>query len=407
MSSLRSFLLLLLLLQTSVPRDAGATQRPSNATPMVASTDVFQSIGSAIELADGRIAVNDPVARRIVLLNTQLHSERVLLDSLRVTDRPTYGAQRGALFRWAADTLLFVDVGADALLLLRADGSVVRTFAAPAKVSLLAFLSGEGGYPAMDVTHRVVVRGSLVRPRPSGPPSEPGIRTIVADSIALLRVSLETGNVDTLTYLQFDGMQVKVNALPGGGFGALPYIRARRPVDAWAARANGSVLIVRGKTLRIDEITPERTILERDRWLYPWERLSDSAKSALVDSAVSVATGRSGAPSSGTLKYLKEPAEQVADYYPAFVDQGGIADAENRVWIRLTATTSEGEPIYAVLTEDGAFERYVVLPRQAALVGFLRDSTVLIGAREPSGLRLQRWALSALPSAPSLGKTRR
>ncbi len=72
------------------------------------STEPFSSIASAIRLSDGRVFVNDIVARRVVLFDSTLAVARVITDSASVT-ATAYGFGAGALIPFHGDTALFLD----------------------------------------------------------------------------------------------------------------------------------------------------------------------------------------------------------------------------------------------------------------------------------------------------------
>ncbi len=392
-----------LLLSVTRPASAFQSARPAGA-PTATSTERFESIGAVIDMPDGRVAVNDLVARRLVLLTPTLAPSRVLLDSARVGEKARYGDGGAALLPWGGDTLLFADLGSSAMVLIGSDGTQYRTFAAPRKLPSL--FPGFSGYPVVDAQHRVTATGGLIVTRPNPRDAKPGMFTFVADSVPLLRTDLVTGASDTLTYVAASGAKAMLNALPGGGVAIVPYIRSPRPKDAWAARADGSVLIVRGRTLRTTVLAPNGSKTEQPRIPYPWERLSDSAKIALVDAEVAKAVegpeGQRSTQRGVEFAYVREPVEEVMDYYPAFTDQGALADPANRTWLRLTATAEGGAPIYMVLGPDGSLAEYAFLPPNSAVAGFARDGSLFLGERDASGLRLTKWSVAALRRSKTL-----
>jgi hypothetical protein len=64
------------------------------ATAQAVSASTFGTIGQVRGLPDGRVLVNDVVARRLLLLDTLLGDARVVLDSLSERDN-FYGVQPG------------------------------------------------------------------------------------------------------------------------------------------------------------------------------------------------------------------------------------------------------------------------------------------------------------------------
>ena len=99
--------------------------------------------------------VNDPGSRRVLLLDSLLKVVRVVADSTTSTAN-TYGTRPGALIAYLGDSTLFVDPSSLSVLMLDADGNIVRVMAAPRPKDINYLLGGPFGNPGIDARRRLV-----------------------------------------------------------------------------------------------------------------------------------------------------------------------------------------------------------------------------------------------------------
>jgi NAD(P)-dependent dehydrogenase (short-subunit alcohol dehydrogenase family) len=80
-----------------------------------------------------------------------------------------------------------------------------------------------------------------------------------------------------------------------------------------------------------------------------------------------------------------DPSE-LPDYRPPFLANSARADAQGNVWIRTTATpTAPGALVYDVVSAKGELVDRVQVPAGRQIMGFGRDGSVFLMAREGTG----------------------
>src|SRR6478672_1203386 len=93
------------------------------------SAITFQQIQHLRALSDGRVLINDPGKRQVIMLDSTLANPVVVIDSAGGANM--YGQQAGALIPFAADSTLFVDRTASAFLVIDPKGMVARVMSFP------------------------------------------------------------------------------------------------------------------------------------------------------------------------------------------------------------------------------------------------------------------------------------
>ena len=96
---------------------------PANATASVGFRNIFQ----VRETSEGRVLLNDGLARQLVLLDAKLSNPMVVLDSVKEGGQ-AYGTYAQPILRYFGDSTIHLDVPS---LVLGARGKVVRTMALP------------------------------------------------------------------------------------------------------------------------------------------------------------------------------------------------------------------------------------------------------------------------------------
>lgn len=399
-------------------RTLGTMERQADS--LLASVSVVQ------ELSGGRVLVHDVRGRRVVFLDSSLKSVRVVADNTIATGR-AYASVTGGIIPTEGDSSLFVDPSTLSMFVIGADGAVGRVMALPPSARG-CFLGGTSGRPTLDASTHVVCRMPPERLR--GKVMDPGLHLAVpeiADSSALVRFDLSNRRVDTITFLQTGKRPLQYVPDKECDWFVAPIINPLPLVDDWAAMHDGTVAVIRGADYHIDWISPAGERRQSPRIGLPSTRLSDSAKSAYLDSTKAVLARlqkrKPGAdapapvcdPSamrslsmstqsdvtddptrmvSGSgraiVPLLFVPAEQLPDYVPPFAPGSALADRKGRLWIRRLEIVNGGS-VYDVVDRESGKAIRTVVPKGRVIAGFGQDGRVYTGVTEADGVRLERY----------------
>ena len=254
------------------------------ATAQAVSTSTFGTIGQVRGLPDGRVLVNDVVARRLILLDTLLGDARIVLDSLSERDN-FYGMQPGTLLSHRADSSLFVDPSTLAMLQLDGEGRITRVRAVPRSETVSALRSPTAGTGAIDAHGRLVHRLSA-RAAPPPPSAVPGMPAVPQppDTAFVVATHLDTRRADTLGVVRLAKVVYSVRLEPEGYYSFNTAPNPLPLVDDWATLVDGTIAFVRGLDYRIEFRAPDGSMRSGQRLPFAWQPLDDDAKAAFVDS---------------------------------------------------------------------------------------------------------------------------
>ena len=115
------------------------------------------AVAAVQPLPGGRLLVNDPIKRRVVLLDSSLKQLAVVADTTAAT-RNAYGARDGGLIPFRGDSALFVDPTSLSMLVIDPAGKIARVMAAPRANDVIFLLGGPMGNPGFDAKGRLVYR---------------------------------------------------------------------------------------------------------------------------------------------------------------------------------------------------------------------------------------------------------
>jgi hypothetical protein len=251
----------------------------------LATSDAMGAISAVRQLPGGRVLVNDPARRRVVMLDSNMKLIKVVADTTPMTQN-AYGARGGGLLPWHGDSTLFLDPASLSMLVLDGDGEIRRVMAAPRPDDVFSLVGGALGFPGFDAKGRLVYRatGLNFNRRAFGgggggggfqPPTFP-------DSTPLVRFDLATRKLDTVARIKVAAP--RINFVENEGRRQISLTVNPMPeVDDWAVLPDGTIAIVR-KDYHIDYIDANGKITASSRIPYDWQRLTDSAKSAVIDS---------------------------------------------------------------------------------------------------------------------------
>lgn len=203
-------------------------------------------------------------------------------------------------------------------------------------------------------------------------------------------------------------------------------------VDDWTLLPDGTLAVVRGSDYHVDWIAPDGARSSTPKTPFEWQRLSDEAKTAFVDStrkameAMRAAGGAGGGtnvfvggpsggapggapggamtmriemggppgggPGAGAMTMTPPaitmvPIADLPDYRPAFGTGATRADLDGNLWVR-TSKVFNGGPVYDVIDRRGVLVDRVAFPYGRVIAGF-GAGVVYMGVRDEKGARLE------------------
>lgn len=391
-------------------------------------------------LPGGRVMVNDVMRRRVLLLDSAMNVVRVVIDSTSGA-ADAYGPRPGGLVAWKGDSTLFIDPASLSMLVIDAEGKVVRVMSVPRTQEANALTSISFGTPALDAEGRLVYRafpGQQFRvmggpgAAPSAPPSPP-------DSAAIVRLDLATRKVDTAAFIRIPKVSISMDRSDDGQVTMSQTINPLPMVDDWAVTSTGRLAVVRGRDYRVDWVGAGREVAATGKIPFDWRRLTDEDKVALIDSVkaqrermsahggtgggsgpvvmfgggggapgagaetrvqmtTTVRSGSGGAPATTTMSSANVRAniqfvapDELPDYQPPFFAGAVRADADGNIWIRTIPTRAiGGGPVYDVVDGKGELVDRVQVPEGREVRAFGPGGVVYLTSRGSAGAVIER-----------------
>ncbi|HVX42007.1 MAG TPA: hypothetical protein VHB25_20765 [Gemmatimonadaceae bacterium] len=424
-------------------RPLGSLEHVSSAT--------FRAVSGVRELPDRRVLVNDIVDHRVLLFDSTLTTATAIADSTPGTGS-AYGNMPGGLIRYRGDSTLFVDPASMSMLVLDGSGKVARVLAVPRPTEAMFLIGGPFGEPGMDPEGRLVYRGSE---RLQGVPKGVDLKTYVPqfpDSAPIVRMNLANRAEDTVAFFKLPPTKMAITRTENG-FSASSIVNPMPIVDTWALLPDGTIAVVRGRDFHVDWYRPDGTHASSAKIPFDWQRLTDSLKTFVLDSAKQAMekqreqrmaaldstrklTGGRGATESAVTagrgmadggapqivmmvrtggggdggaappmrggpgaKITLPPLQMVQpyelpDYRPAFTVGATKSDASGNLWIR-TTDANDGRPVYDVVNDKGTLIDRVQLPPFRTIVGFGRGVVYMAVVDVTGVVRLERARISA------------
>ena len=287
---------------------AGAQQGPAVRAlgPVVATAgDTINTVAAVRALSDGRVIVNDPFGRRLLLLDQNLKLQSVIADSLNPA--ATYGPRPSGMIPFRGDSTLFVDAQSMSMLVIDPQGKVARVMAIPRSQDAGALTSSAFGSVGFDPTGggRFVYRAfpeMRIQRGPGGPGGGGGGPMAFnfptpPDTAAIVRVDLATRKVDTLTWIKVPQPKIDMQRDAEGRITGINVVNNPLPqVDDWALLPDGTVAAVRGRDYHVDFIAPDGAASSAPKVPFAWERLTDEQKVAFIDSVKAARARMANAP---------------------------------------------------------------------------------------------------------------
>ncbi|MEO8619850.1 MAG: hypothetical protein ABI625_02220 [bacterium] len=325
--SVRGMVLLLVLAPSVMSAQRDSAQRAATSPPTLSvgpaihristasavSTEQLGSISSVRQLPDGRVLLNDGARRRLLLLDTTLKLVNVVLDSLSESEN-YYGTRVGGLVPFRADTTLFIDPAAFAMIVIDPNGKMTRVRSVP-RVRDAGTLSSTGnGIPGVDAKGRIIYRmyAEAAPPKVAPPPGMPWFPQ-EPDSAFIVGIDLDSRKLDTLGAIRIPKSENSIRISPTGGFNFTQVTNPLPSTDEWATLPDGVIAFVRGRDYRIDYLDGDGKITSSAKLPYPWQRLTEENKQAIVDSVRQVQTRQA---MNGYISSLIRWVNQYGNEYP-------------------------------------------------------------------------------------------
>lgn len=422
------------LLLTTCAATLGAQTMPSSIeTPVTVrqlgptvrtSAVTFGGVQHLRRLSDGRVLVNDPSRRQILLLDSTLANPVVVIDSAGGRD-DSYGMRAGGLIPYRGDSTFFVDPTSSTLLLIDPAGRIARVMSMP--TSAVTYLSSPNafGFPGYSDAFGLVFRMPSSIRFPQAMPAEgaPPIVIRYEDSVAVVGMKLSTRRGDTL--VKYGTGQIHTMRVSYNDYSSSDRNELWPTSDDWAMMADGSIALLSGREYRLRWVNTDGTRSDSPRLPFSWVHNTDDEKQRIADS---INTGREksyqdrvaafdkaqlaakdGKPSTPPRPGMPEvrppsgPARpptrpemvqmtDVPDYFPAYERASNTfrADADNNVWIRpREAKRTTGGQVYDVVNRKGELIDRVRLPPGRTLIGFGPGGIVYLLARDAGATRIE------------------
>ncbi|MBM4192841.1 MAG: hypothetical protein FJ202_00475 [Gemmatimonadetes bacterium] len=273
----------------------GAAPATSSALPAIRtlssatakSAELLGAVSQARALPNGRVLVNDNFGRRVLMFEPGLGSFKVIADTTPATAN-AYSSRAAGLIAYKGDSTLFVDPQSLSMLVIDPTGNVTRVMSVPRPNEVISLIGGPNGTPGFDAQGRLVYRGMpqfrMAAPTPgaNGPQFQ---MPQLPESLAVVRVALDTRKVDTVGHVKIPRQNINVNRGTDGRMSVTTRLNPLQVEDDWAVASDGRVALVRGQDFRVDYVDGEGKVAASHKIPHDWIRLTDSAKVAFIDSA--------------------------------------------------------------------------------------------------------------------------
>jgi hypothetical protein len=324
----------------------------------------FGLLSNVIELKDGRVSFADTRNKLFLLADlgrSRLDTLGTRVDSAGRATEPNQYKFPGWVAHLAGDTIALVDFSATRTTLWSEAGrplGVLEIAPVAGHTPVLVYDTLGFGYK---IDYQAVLGGG-----------EPG-RTVRPDSIALLRIALKSGAVDTVGHLTSPeygdatfGEEVQQAAkvfAPNDFFGALP---------------DGTVWVARGHENRVDWRSPKGEWTTGEPHEYTKVPVTQADKDRVL-AQVREHGKQFGMPQGLNVVY------PFADHKPPFEIAVGRPNGE--VWLQRPRVQDGAALVYDVFDRKGVWRREVPFPQDAALAGFGASGAIYASVKNEDGSR--------------------
>ncbi|HUF34762.1 MAG TPA: hypothetical protein VMN37_02375 [Gemmatimonadales bacterium] len=329
----------------------------------------FAQLSNVVELGDDRVAFAD--TRSKLFLSADLRSGDVDTLGTRVDaiepDSPAAQYKfPGWVARLAGDTVALVDFSAQRTTLWNGQGE-------PIKVLPIAAVAGT----APVLVYDTVGHGYKIDYGPilGGEPGQVGR----PDSIAVLRIQLATGKVDTVARL----------AAPDFGDARFGDQRQQAatvfaPNDFFGVLPNGTAWVARGRENRVDWRTPDGQWSRGVTRKYTALTVTQADKDRVV-AQVREQGKQYGMPQDLLIEYPFAATKPPFDF--------ALGRPNGEVWLQRPRAQEDAPLTYDVFGQRGGWQREVAFPRGSTLAGFGRDGAIYGTIKEGETRTVGRFTL--------------
>lgn len=341
----------------------------------------FSVLTRMVELADGRVLVNDNTEKKLGVADFTSGS---FTEVAGIGAGPLEYRTAFNLLRLPGDSVLLWDMGNQRSLLLAPDGKPVRTIAVGGAGNMMAMM----GQP---IPREADAKGRLYA-QFSGMDLSAGMR--MADSIAFVRLSSLNGKRDTL---------MMIGAPPGAGrplaensSGAM-LVRAQGfPMrNAWGVFPDGRMIFIHGERYQPEIIMPDGT--RRLAAPLPYASVPVTAKDKddhMKAHRAQVARMRiTPPPGTPAPRFDGAEPEKWPTHMPPILSDVVRVDSRSRAWVRVSDWDPDAGERYDLLDVEGKRVDAVRLPKGTKLVGLGKGSLYATREDEDGLVYLQRYPL--------------
>jgi hypothetical protein len=362
-------------------------------TPEVELPQQFTKISGIRELSDGRVVLVDPGEKLVALVDFVRSS---LTKIGREGSGPGEYSNAGRVLAGQGDTTIIGDL-LGRLIKFSPSGKYVGDVSLPA-----AGRSGAQGRMGAFTRLTADAIGRLYKQAsPFG--ARRGRGPAGSDSVAIQRIDLRTGKLDTAAWFPVPPI-ISETTRDGGGIS--PGGRPEGPYVAqgtWVVAPDGRIALVSPFPYQVTWVSPsgQRTVGP----LLAFQRVpvTSAEKQAYRENypsapnmSVSVSIDRAGATSASSRSVpYREPS-----YWPETKDPFGnapntvLASPTGDVWILKQLPHTEKNPMYDVIGSRGELSGRVVIPARSRVIGFGRNGAVYVVRHDDDDLEyLQRFRL--------------
>jgi hypothetical protein len=326
----------------------------------------FGQVSNVVELPGGRIVFVDTKSK--LFLAGDFKSGKIDTLGSRVDSLPRSAPAGQYKFPgWVAhlsgDTIALVDFAGQRTTLWSEGGQPVAVLTMPAAAGQTPVLVYDTVGHGYKIDYQGVLGGG-----------EPG-KAVHPDSIAVLRIALKAGGVDTVANLRAPEFG---SAIFGEQTQEAAVVFA--PNDFFGVLSDGTAWVARGHENRVDWRAPN------GRWTIGKSRDYAKVPVTKADRDRVLAQVREQGKQYGMPQelHIEYP---FADSKPPFDFALGRPGKGGEVWLQ-RPRAKEGDPIvYSVVDRNGGWRREVAFPAGAALAGFGKGDVVYGTIKEANGLR--------------------
>jgi len=374
---------------------------PVAETPLAkpnASIEGIDALRGLRELGNGKLLVVNGAQLEVLDLATRKREEREVTQS-----DPKPRVLQG-LWRWVDDSLVTIDPLSGRFFIVDGSGNVAREqrVRLPSGPMRGPGPGGPGGAQGGGITGiRALVSPELALGT-GQPPRSPLSGAAAATQapprfpIPIVRIRLASASFDTAAQL----MPAQAPKPPvmgsGGNYKVYANTAALQPVDTWAPLSDGTVMILRAATYRVDLIGVDGTRVSLGPVPFtPVPVTDDDRKRVMDDNKRSVEEALRNNPRRTSISTIavEEPSSWPTTHPPFRGDLAPVVDPIDRVWVVTRCEKDVKARCYDVIDRDGQRQGRVRVPDRTMVVGFGAVSLYTLDVQKPDKPVLQRHPL--------------